>query len=103
MYNLKTKKLKRLTKNISIDTEANFSPDGKSIAFTSNRTGQVQIYIKNLETGKTKRATFKGTYNAKPVFSPDSKELALNSSSWKRLQISFTKHCNSRLNNYDTK
>jgi len=77
LYNLKTKELKRLTKNISIDTEANFSPDGKSIAFTSNRTGQVQIYIKNLETDKIKRATFKGTYNAKPVFSPDGKELAL--------------------------
>jgi len=66
-----------LTTNIAIDTEANFSPSGKSIAFTSNRTGQVQIYIKNLETGKISRATFKGTYNAKPVFSPDGKELAL--------------------------
>ena len=66
-----------MTKNTAIDTEANFSPDGKSMAFTSNRTGQVQIYIKNLETGKIKRATFKGTYNAKPVFSPDGKELAL--------------------------
>jgi len=77
LYNLKTKKLKRLTTNISIDTEANFSPDGKSIAFTSNRTGQVQIYIKNLETGKISRATYKGSYNAKPVFSPDGKELAI--------------------------
>ena len=77
LYNLKTKELKRLTKNTAIDTEANFSPDGKSMAFTSNRTGQVQIYIKNLDTGKIKRATFKGTYNAKPVFSPDGKELAL--------------------------
>jgi TolB protein len=66
-----------LTTNISIDTEANFSPDGKSIAFTSNRTGQVQIYIKNLETGKISRATYKGSYNAKPVFSPDGKELAI--------------------------
>ena len=77
LYNLNTKKLKRLTTNIAIDTEANFSPSGKSIAFTSNRTGQVQIYIKNLETSKISRATFKGTYNAKPVFSPDGKELAL--------------------------
>lgn len=77
LYNLKTKELKRLTRNTAIDTEANFSPDGKSIAFTSNRTGQVQIYIKNLKTGKISRATFEGSYNAKPVFSPDGKELAL--------------------------
>jgi TolB protein len=77
LYNLKSKKLKRLTSNISIDTEANFAPDGDSIAFTSNRTGQVQIYIKNLKSGKISRATFEGSYNAKPVFSPNGKDLAL--------------------------
>ena len=77
LYNLKSKKLERLTKNISIDTEASFSPDGGKIAFTSNRTGQVQVYIKNLKSGKISRATFEGRYNAKPVFSPDGKDLAL--------------------------
>jgi TolB protein len=66
-----------LTTNIAIDTEANFSPDGKSIAFTSNRTGQVQVYIKNLKSGKISRATFEGRYNAKPAYSPDGKDLAL--------------------------
>ena len=50
LYNLQSKKLERLTKNISIDTEASFSPDGSKIAFTSNRTGQVQVYIKNLKS-----------------------------------------------------
>jgi TolB protein len=77
LYNFKSKSLKRLTKNISIDTEANFSPDGKSIAFTSNRTGQVQVYIKDLNSEKISRATFEGRYNAKPIFSPDGKDLAL--------------------------
>ena len=77
LYNFKSKKLKRLTKNISIDTEASFSPDGKKIAFTSNRTGQVQVYLKDLKSGKISRATFEGRYNSKPVFSPDGKDLAL--------------------------
>ena len=77
LYNFKSKKLERLTKNISIDTEASFSPDGNKIAFTSNRTGQVQVYIKDLKSGKISRATFEGRYNAKPVFSPDGKDLAL--------------------------
>ena len=77
LYNLQSKKLERLTKNISIDTEASFSPDGSKIAFTSNRTGQVQVYIKDLKSGKISRATFEGRYNAKPVFSPDGKDLAL--------------------------
>ena len=77
LYNLKSKKLERLTKNISIDTEASFSPNGNKIAFTSNRTGQVQVYIKDLKSGKISRATFDGSYNSKPVFSPDGKDLAL--------------------------
>ena len=77
LYHFKSKKLERLTKNISIDTEASFSPDGNKIAFTSNRTGQVQVYIKDLKSGKISRATFEGRYNAKPVFSPDGKDLAL--------------------------
>ena len=77
LYDFKSKKLERLTKNISIDTEASFSPDGSKIAFTSNRTGQVQVYIKDLKSGKISRATFVGRYNAKPVFSPDGKDLAL--------------------------
>ncbi len=77
LYDLNSKKLERLTKNISIDTEASFSPDGNKIAFTSNRTGQVQVYIKDLKSGKISRATFEGRYNAKPVFSPDGKDLAL--------------------------
>ena len=77
LYHFKSKKLERLTKNISIDTEASFSPDGNKIAFTSNRSGQVQVYIKDLKSGKISRATFEGRYNAKPVFSPDGKDLAL--------------------------
>ena len=77
LYDFKSKKLERLTKNISIDTEASFSPDGSKLAFTSNRTGQVQVYIKDLKSGKISRATFEGRYNAKPVFSPDGKDLAL--------------------------
>ena len=77
LYDFQSKKLERLTKNISIETEASFSPDGNKIAFTSNRTGQVQVYIKDLKSGKISRATFEGRYNAKPVFSPDGKDLAL--------------------------
>ena len=77
LYDLNSEELKRLTKNISIDTEASFSPDGNKIAFTSNRTGQVQVYIKDLKSEKISRATFEGRYNAKPVFSPDGKDLAL--------------------------
>ena len=71
------KELTRLTHNASIDTEASYSPDGQRIAFTWNRSGQVQVYIKNLVTNQINRATFEGRYNAKAVFSPDGKSLAI--------------------------
>jgi TolB protein len=70
-YDLTNKKLTRLTLHKDIDTEASYSPDGKSLVFTSNRSGQAQIYIKNLENGHINRASFTGRYNANAVFSPD--------------------------------
>ena len=47
------------------------------MVFTSNRSGQVQIYIIDLDSKKISRATYEGSYNAKAVFSPDGKSLAL--------------------------
>jgi len=74
---LNQKKLERITKNSSIDTEASFSADGKKMVFTSNRSGQVQVYIMDLDSKNISRATYEGNYNAKAVFSPDGKSLAL--------------------------
>ena len=76
-----------MTTNIAIDTEANFSPDGKSIAFTSNRTGQIQAYIKNLKSGTTFRVPIEGNYNANPVYSPDGKSMAFTSNRTVQVQI----------------
>jgi tricorn protease-like protein len=42
-YSLANKKLTRLTQHKGIDTEASYSPDGKNLVFTSNRSGQAQI------------------------------------------------------------
>ncbi|SFV63642.1 tolB protein precursor, periplasmic protein involved in the tonb-independent uptake of group A colicins [hydrothermal vent metagenome] len=77
LYNLKSKKLKRLTTNKATDTEANFSPDGKSIVFSSDRGNGVQIYQLTLKNHKIRRLTFDGNYNTKPVFSPDGKNIVM--------------------------
>ena len=54
-----------------IDTEANFSPDGKSILFTSDRGGTPQIYRLTLASGAVERMTFEGSYNVSPRHLPD--------------------------------
>ena len=63
----------RLTQSSAIDTEANFSPDGQSILFTSDRGGGPQIYRIATSGGAAQRVTFEGSYNVSPRHSPDGK------------------------------
>ncbi|WNO08110.1 Tol-Pal system beta propeller repeat protein TolB [Teredinibacter sp. KSP-S5-2] len=74
-----TKKLRRVTQTSSsvIDTEPNWTEDGKGIIFTSNRGGNPQIYQIHLASGRTERLTFEGDYNARPRVSPDGKSLVM--------------------------
>jgi TolB protein len=75
---LGTQQLTRLTDDQAIDTEAVFAPDGKTIYFTSDRSGNPQIYRLTLgSTERPRRVTFQGAYNARPRVSPDGKQLAL--------------------------
>ena len=77
VMDLGSKRLRRLTQNNAIDTEPSWSPDGESLAFTSNRGGRPQIYRVAAEGGVPERITFEGSYNARPVYSPDGDKLAL--------------------------
>lgn len=77
VLNLATRELTRLTSNLSIDTEGTWSPDGKTIYFTSDRSGGPQIYKIRSSGGRPERVTFEGGYNARPRLSPDGKKLAL--------------------------
>ena len=67
-----------MTNDPAIDTEPAWSPDGRFLAFTSDRGGRPQIYRIAVDGGgRPERITFEGSYNARPVFSPDGKKLAL--------------------------
>lgn len=68
---LDSKLVHRLTNNNAIDTEPFWSKDGRSIYFTSDRSGSPQIYKINVATGSTERVTSTGNYNANPKLSAD--------------------------------
>lgn len=53
-----------------------FSPDGKWLAFASDREGVVNIYLLELETGKVQNLTQSEFTDSHPTWSPDSQWLA---------------------------
>jgi tricorn protease len=57
-----------------------YSPDGKSLAFTSNRTGGGDVYLLTFATGDLKRLTFDDSNELVEGWSPDSKYIYYSSS-----------------------
>jgi TolB protein len=77
VLDINTRRTTRLTTNRSIDTEGTWSPDGRYIYFTSDRSGGPQVYRVNANGGTPERVTYEGSYNARPRLSPDGKRLAM--------------------------
>ncbi len=63
----------------AIDVQPRFSPDGKSIAFVSDRSGKPNIYIMGLFGENPKRITFLRTSRCEdPSWSPKGDEIAFS-------------------------
>jgi TolB protein len=71
--------VRKLTDQWGIDTSPAFSPDGKQMAFVSDRSGSPQIYIQDMENGRARRLTFQGGYNTQPRWSPRGDLIAYSS------------------------
>ncbi len=77
VLDLATDGLTRITDDPAIDTEPQWSKDGQSLYFTSDRAGGPQIYQVGLQPGDhPRRLTFQGNYNARPRISPDESQMA---------------------------
>ena len=69
--------LVRLKNNPASDTEPDWSPDGRLIAFSSDRDGNVEIYVMNVQEAMQDanganvwRLTIRPGENAGPVWKP---------------------------------
>ncbi|HEX7672034.1 MAG TPA: S9 family peptidase [Polyangiaceae bacterium] len=66
-----------LTRGEKTDNAPRFSPDGKTLAFVSNRGGTPQVYLLDLSGGEPRKLTDLPAGVQDPlVFSPDGKKLA---------------------------
>ncbi|MBQ3354751.1 MAG: PD40 domain-containing protein [Bacteroidales bacterium] len=65
----------QLTTSSSHETQPIWSPDGKTIAFASDRNGNYDIYSVSVEGGVAQRITTNSAYETPLAFSPDGKEI----------------------------
>ncbi len=70
-----------LVSHPATESRPNFSPDGKSLAFISNRTGNGDIYVLSLETNDLTRITFDDSADNLDAWSRDGNWLYFSSSS----------------------
>ena len=75
MADLKGNIVKQLTNAPGYDAEATLSPDGKEMLYTSDKDGDIELYVMNLETGAERRITHTLGYDGGAWFSPDGKKL----------------------------
>ena len=70
-----------ITHGLAFDAQPRFSPDGKRVAFVSDRTGGDNVWLLDLATGDTTQLT-KGNDNAyvSPEWSPDGKYVVVSRS-----------------------
>jgi TolB protein len=72
------KSIKQLTQGpgTAMNVEPAISPDGKKIAFSTDRGGKPMIYVMGADGSNPKRLTWAGNYNSTPTWSPDGSKIA---------------------------
>lgn len=75
MADLDGKIVKQLTHSKGYDAEATLSPDGKKMIYTSDKDGDIELYIMDLASGKEKRITHAVGYDGGAWFSPDGRKI----------------------------
>ena len=75
-------KPRQLTNAGKKDRHPRWSPDGKSLLFESNRSGDNQLWLIDLHGGEARRLTSISTEAGNAIWSPDGKSIAFVSAVW---------------------
>lgn len=77
---LKGNIVKQLTKEPGYDAEGTVSPKGDKIVFTSDRSGDLELYTMDIDGSNVKQITSELGYDGGAFFSPDGTKLVFRSS-----------------------
>ncbi len=77
---LNGKIIRQLTKRKGYDAEATVSPKGDLIVFTSDRSGDLELYTMDLKGKNVKQITYGLGYDGGAFFSPDGSKLVFRAS-----------------------
>ena len=76
LQSVKGRAVTQLTDDPASEIQPRLSPDGKRVAFASDRSGQWDIYVLDLDKRMTTQLTHNQTHELCPSWSPDGKWLA---------------------------
>jgi Tol biopolymer transport system component len=71
--------MERLTDSPGYDAEGSYSPDGKSIVFTSSRDGDPDLFVMDADGKNIRQLTNVAGYDGGPFFSPNGKWIIFRS------------------------
>jgi Tol biopolymer transport system component len=81
--------IRQLTTSTATNVRPAWSPDGKSIAFQSNRDGPYHIYVMNTDGSNLRQLTSGDNDDRHPAWSPDGKIIAVDTGEQVRREIAL--------------
>jgi len=76
-----------LTTSIGFDRQPVYSPDGKHVLFSSNRSGNIDLWLVDQATGALRQVTDDPAHDWDPAFSPDNKYILWSSNRGGHMEI----------------
>lgn len=75
------------TRSLAIDRQPAYSPDGRFVVFSSNRTGNLDLWLLERATGSLRQLTDDASQDWDPGFTPDSRHVLFSSGRGGNLEI----------------